>query len=234
MEKKMLFALCISVLVLGSMPFFTGTVEAASWTGYVSTDALNVRAAPNTSATILDVLSSGEAVTVVAEVTGETVLGVSTWYQISMGGYVTSVYISESSNESLSGGGSAGPGVRWIDIDVGSQTATAYVGGEPIYTAPVTTGRASTPTPVGTFTIFSRIFNETMVSTTPGDSYYLENVYFTQYFAGGGYALHANYWQPDYVFGNTPTSHGCVGMRYGDAAFFWDFADYGTQVVVHY
>lgn len=233
MKKRILFALCVSVLVLGSIPFPTGTAEAAGWTGYVSTDALNVRSAPSTSSSILDVLSNGEAVTVVAEVTGETVLGTSTWYQISMGGYVTSAYIGESPGE-LFGGGSAPTGGRWIEIDIGSQTATAYVGNDPVYTAAVTTGTPNTPTPIGTFTIFSRVFDETMVSTTPGDEYYLENVFFTQYFADGGYALHANYWQPVSAFGNYPTSHGCVGMLYGDAAFFWDFADYGTQVVIHF
>jgi lipoprotein-anchoring transpeptidase ErfK/SrfK len=30
-----------------------------------------------------------------------------------------------------------------------------------------------------------------------------------------------------------PSSHGCVGMRYDDAKFFWDFATTGTRVVVH-
>ena len=66
------------------------------------------------------------------------------------------------------------------------------------------------------------------------DGYYLKNVRYVQYFLGDGIALHANYWMPDSVFGTTNTSHGCVGMREADAKFFWDFADIGTSVVVHY
>jgi lipoprotein-anchoring transpeptidase ErfK/SrfK len=50
----------------------------------------------------------------------------------------------------------------------------------------------------------------------------------------GGIALHYNYWRSDSYFGNVPSSHGCVGMRYDDAKFFWDFATIGTRVVVHY
>ncbi len=70
-------------------------------------------------------------------------------------------------------------------------------------------------------------------SDGPG-GWYLEDVYFTQYFAPGGVALHYNYWADRSVFGNRPNSAGCVRMEYDDAAFFWDFADYGTLVRVHY
>jgi lipoprotein-anchoring transpeptidase ErfK/SrfK len=46
-------------------------------------------------------------------------------------------------------------------------------------------------------------------------------------------ALHANYWRPVSYFGNVASSHGCVGMLYDDAKFFWDFATYRTRVVVY-
>lgn len=223
--RKTTLALSVSVLILGLVLIPASPAEA-SFSAFVSTDALNVRAAPNTSAEIIDVLYGGDPVYVVAEVFGETVAGTSTWYQLDSGGYVTSAYIGESA-----GGGDVFGGYgRWIDVDLSAQTATAYEGDTPVYTALVTTGKPGFETPTGTFTIFSRVYNETMV----GDDYYQDNVLFTQYFADGGYALHTNYWQPSYVFGNTPTSHGCVGMPYGDAAFLWEFADYGTPVVIHY
>ncbi|MCL5264704.1 MAG: L,D-transpeptidase family protein [Chloroflexi bacterium] len=231
MTKRILTALCLFVLLLGLSLPPAAPASAASWTGYVSTDAVNVRSAPNTSASIIDVLPFGTAITIVGAVSGENAGAGSTWYQTISGWYVYAAYISESPQQAPLDGNHGG---RWIDIDVSNQTATAYEGNTAVFTAGVTTGRPGTPTPIGTFYIFSRVYNETMVSTTPGDEYYLENVYFTQYFAGGGYALHYNYWQPDYVFGSIPTSHGCVGLRYGAAAFFWDFADYGTPVVVHY
>ncbi|MBI3967480.1 MAG: L,D-transpeptidase [Chloroflexi bacterium] len=130
-------------------------------------------------------------------------------------------------------------GERWIDVNIANQTTSAMVGDQVVYTALVTTGRPGNDTPTGTFRIFSRVFNETMDSSTLGipvnapGGYYLRNVYFTQYFASGGYALHSNYWAPRDVFGNRPTSAGCVGMVYDDAEFFWNFASIGTRVVVH-
>jgi lipoprotein-anchoring transpeptidase ErfK/SrfK len=30
------------------------------------------------------------------------------------------------------------------------------------------------------------------------------------------------------------SSHGCVGLRYADAQFFWNFATLGTRMEVHY
>jgi lipoprotein-anchoring transpeptidase ErfK/SrfK len=130
-------------------------------------------------------------------------------------------------------------GVRWIDVNLSRQTATAYIGNTPVYTARVTTGKNGR-TPTGTFRIRYRVFNETMDSSTIGiprnsaGGWYLRNVYFTQYFTNQGHALHYNYWAPRSVFGNRPTSAGCVGMEYGDARYFWNFARNGTTVSIHY
>ena len=128
-----------------------------------------------------------------------------------------------------------GPGERWIDINLSRQTATAMVGNKPWHTALVTTGREGWDTPTGEFRILSRVYNETM-SSRPGSSeyWYVEGVLFTQYFTTRGHALHLNYWAADAAFGNNPTSHGCIGMRYADAEFFWNFATTGTRVVIHY
>ncbi|MBI3966560.1 MAG: L,D-transpeptidase [Chloroflexi bacterium] len=130
-------------------------------------------------------------------------------------------------------------GRRWIDVNVSTQRATAMVDDTPVFVALVTTGKPGYETPLGTFRINSRVFNETMDSTSLGvprnssEGYLLRNVYFTQYFLAGGYAIHSNYWQPREVFGNRPTSHGCVGLLYDDAKFFWEFASYGTEITIH-
>ncbi len=131
-------------------------------------------------------------------------------------------------------------GGRSIDVNLSTQTATALEGGVPVYTAPVTTGRPGWSTPTGTFSILRRIPNETMDSSTIGiprnapGGYYLTNILYTQYFDSSGDALHYNYWSPPSAFGHYPTSHGCVGMPLAAAKFFWDFATYGTPVVIHY
>jgi lipoprotein-anchoring transpeptidase ErfK/SrfK len=136
-------------------------------------------------------------------------------------------------------GVSFAPDEHWIAVNLTTQRATAFEGAQPVHIAWVTTGAPGWETPTGDFRIYVRIENETMDSLTigiPRDDpwgYYLENVYFTQYFVGG-IALHYNYWRADSYFGNVASSHGCVGMRYDDAKFFWDFATTGTRVVVHY
>ena len=136
-------------------------------------------------------------------------------------------------------GVSFAPDEHWIEVNLTTQRAIAFVGAQPVHLALVTTGAPGYETPAGDFRIYMRIENETIDSLTIGIpredawGYYLENVYFTQYFVGG-VALHYNYWRPDSYFGNVASSHGCVGMRYDDAKFLWDFATTGTRVVVHY
>ena len=125
-------------------------------------------------------------------------------------------------------------GERWIDIDLERQTATAMIGDRPLYTALATTGKDGWETPKGTFHIMVRVPDETMTSVSIGaeEYYVLDHVLFTQYFTNEGHALHLNYWRPDSVFGHERTSHGCVGMRYADAEFFWNFVGIGSRVVV--
>jgi lipoprotein-anchoring transpeptidase ErfK/SrfK len=128
-----------------------------------------------------------------------------------------------------------GPEERWVDVDISDQTATAMIGNQPLYTALVTTGKDGWETPLGTFYIKYRVYNETMTSAAIGaeEYYVLKDVLFTQYFTDQGHALHLNYWRDDYYFGNIRSSHGCVGMRYADAEFFWNFAHVGTRVTIH-
>jgi len=133
----------------------------------------------------------------------------------------------------------AGPWERWIDVNLTTQTVTAMLADQPWYTALATTGMPGWDTPVGSFQIVSRVYDETMTSTSLGipeevESYVMEHVLFTQYFTHKGHALHLNYWRPEYYFGSIPSSHGCVGLRYADAEFFWNYATLGTRVEVHY
>jgi lipoprotein-anchoring transpeptidase ErfK/SrfK len=130
------------------------------------------------------------------------------------------------------------PDEHWVDVNLTEQAAVAMTGTEPMYVALATTGKDGWETPEGEFRIVRRVYNETMTSAALGippgpDSYHLTDVLFTQYFTWAGHALHLNYWRPDSIFGRTPTSHGCVGMRYDDAAFFWSHVGIGSRVVVH-
>ncbi|MHB0869926.1 MAG: L,D-transpeptidase [Chloroflexota bacterium] len=138
----------------------------------------------------------------------------------------------------MGGTAAAQTGGRWIEVDTSRGVAMAVVNGEVVHSAYVTVGVPGWETPKGTFSIFSRVYNETMDSSTVGipqgtpGAYYLTGVLYTQYFYGGA-ALHYNYWSPPAAFGSAAGSHGCVGMTLADSAYFWNFADYGTTVVVY-
>ena len=157
------------------------------------------------------------------------------WYQID-GGYVYSgfVYIPRAGElDSIQHSG----GARSISVDLSTQTARAMVGDQTVYSAPVTTGKPGFETPTGTHVIpaWGRKFDETMTSSQAGisdphEQYDVHNVLYTQYFDDQGDALHLNYWQPVGVFGNSRSSHGCVGLELHDAQFFWLFARPGTRV----
>ncbi|MGD0765071.1 MAG: L,D-transpeptidase [Dehalococcoidia bacterium] len=131
-----------------------------------------------------------------------------------------------------------GPDERWIAVNVSTQRAYAFIGGQAVHVALVTTGMPGFETKIGEYRINYRKQNETMDSQTigiPRDAplgYYLTDVLWTQYFYPT-VALHDNYWQPTSVFGHVATSHGCVGMLESDAKWFWDFATFGTRVVVY-
>ena len=130
-----------------------------------------------------------------------------------------------------------GEGERWILVNTATQRAVAFEGAKPVRVALVTTGMPGWVTPWGEYHVYARVENETMDSLSLGiprdspDGWYVDNVLFTQHF-NGPVTIHYNYWRPESYFGNVASSHGCVGMRYNDAKFFWDFATIGTRVVV--
>lgn len=235
--RRVVLALLLAAMLLAALLAAASTAEAEQgWTAVVTTSTLNIRAAPTTASSIVGVLHYGDVITITATVRGEPVKGDDLWYQIGPGQYVYGAYVGAIDGTSAG----YGSGYRWIDIDLTNKIARAMVGNTPVYSAEVTIGRPGWNTPVGTFSIVRRVGNETMDSETIGiprdspDGYYYTGVLYTQYFLWTGQALHYNYWVPDEAFGNWASSRGCIGLRLADAKFFWDFADIGTEVVIHY
>jgi lipoprotein-anchoring transpeptidase ErfK/SrfK len=114
---------------------------------------------------------------------------------------------------------------RWIDVDLGRQTVTAYEGTTPVQSFLVSSGVAAHPTVTGQF----RIYVKLRATTMAGPGYFLPAVPFTMYFYKG-YSLHGTYWHHN--FGH-PMSHGCVNMYTPDAEWLFNFATVGTLVNVH-
>jgi hypothetical protein len=128
------------------------------------------------------------------------------------------------------------PGEHWIEVSLAQQRIWAWEGTNAVYTDLVSSGRAGFGTPAGSYRILRRIFNETMDSRSIGipqghpDFYYLENVLYTQYYTNVGHAIHYAWWHDNF---GTPTSAGCINLRYGTARFFWNWAGIGTRIMVH-
>lgn len=143
---------------------------------------------------------------------------------------------------------SATSGEKRIDINLTTQTLTAFEpDGRIFMQVPISSGLwASTPT--GTFRIWVKLRYTLMHggSQALGTYYYLPNVPCTQYFYQS-YGLHGTYWHNN--FGH-PMSHGCVNMATPDACKLFEWTSPpiasnqntvhptpeapGTTVVVHY
>jgi L,D-transpeptidase catalytic domain len=82
---------------------------------------------------------------------------------------------------------------------------------------PISSGKPSTPTILGSFHVYQR---------TPG--YLPDGMYYSSFFIGG-YAIHGYDPAPDY-----PASHGCMRLPIADAITAYNWLDYGDGVDVYY
>lgn len=114
---------------------------------------------------------------------------------------------------------------KWIDVNIRTQTITAYQGNTPLKSVLVSTGVSWAPTPIGHYAIQTKITSQAM----SGPGYYLPGVPWVMYFTGA-YAIHGTYWHHNF---GTPMSHGCVNLTIDDAKWFYDWAEIGTPVISH-
>lgn len=114
---------------------------------------------------------------------------------------------------------------RWISVDLSNQRLIAWEGGSQVYAVIISTGKKSTPTRQGVFTIKSKHRTDRM----RGEGYDIPNVPYTMYYEGG-YAIHGAFWH--HRFG-TPVSHGCVNVAVNHARWLFDWASVGTPVIIH-
>jgi hypothetical protein len=120
-------------------------------------------------------------------------------------------------------------GDRWIDIDLDNRVLTAYVGNYPVMTSLVDIGHVNSPTVRGTFRIWLMNRVQTLRgSNWDGTPYTNPDVPYVMYFFQD-YAIHPSATRTSY---GAATSPGCVIPPLEVAAFLWDFASYGTVVVV--
>jgi len=115
---------------------------------------------------------------------------------------------------------------RWIDINLSTQTLTAFEGDQVMRNFTVSTGRGASPTVVGEF----RVWVKVRIQDMSGPGYYLRDVPYVMYFFED-YGIHGTYWHDNF---GTPMSAGCVNMTIDDSNWMYQFASVGTLVKVHY
>ncbi|MBD2362867.1 MULTISPECIES: L,D-transpeptidase [unclassified Anabaena] len=113
---------------------------------------------------------------------------------------------------------------RRIVIDLSAQRLFAWEGNKLVYSFRVSTGKRSTPTPTGKFTINSKY----RINRMRGRGYDIPDVPYAMYFHKG-YAIHGAYWHNRF---GTPVSRGCVNLPVKQARKLYDWAANGTVVVV--
>lgn len=105
-----------------------------------------------------------------------------------------------------------------VEVSLARQVLFLYENGAIYRILNASTGKASTPTPVGTF--------RTYRSQSGWHTSRLGRLYNPQYFVGG-YAIHGSLSVPA-----EPASHGCVRIPMHSAEWFPTHAPHGTQVVI--
>ncbi|MFN8491699.1 MAG: LysM peptidoglycan-binding domain-containing protein [Caldilineaceae bacterium] len=117
-------------------------------------------------------------------------------------------------------------GKRWIDVNLTTQTLTAWQGDVAVMQTSISSGVQKTPTVTGRYHINSKLTSQHMI----GPGYDLPNVPWVMYFYSN-YAIHGAYWHNNF---GTPMSHGCINMRVGESETIFNWASIGTEVYLHY
>ncbi|WP_371663790.1 Ig-like domain-containing protein [Streptomyces sp. NBC_00280] len=100
-------------------------------------------------------------------------------------------------------------------VDLAAKTMTVRRDGRTTATYPVSGGDAEHTTWSGIMVISERFKQTRMESSTVGlgDEYDISDVPHAQRLTTSGTFVHGNYWASTSVFGNSNTSHGCVGLH---------------------
>lgn len=116
-------------------------------------------------------------------------------------------------------------GVKRIDVNLSTQTLTAWYGDRVVLKTRISSGTADAPTVTGSYRIGNKYTKQRML----GPGYDIPDVPWVMYF-WEDYALHGAYWHNNF---GVPMSHGCVHLRPSEAEYLFTWADVGTEVYVH-
>lgn len=125
-----------------------------------------------------------------------------------------------------------------IMVNLSTQTLYLYNKGECIFSADIISGRSGFDTPTGEYYINSKGTNVQLKGREQEEEWDTR-VNFWMPFIGGAYGLHDATWQPEWKFQDPSAhyaggSHGCINLRYGDAATLFSMIEVGTKIIIQY
>ena len=189
--------------------------------GWVTSQALNVRARPGVAADNPPIAQLAH--NQLLEITGVEYVAGYRWYRIGEERWVYGGSVGEARVRRRPS--SIGADELWVGVNLVEQTLVAYEGDRPVYAALVATGLPGTPTVAGVFRTWWRLDWRKMSGGSPASRgyYYLEAVPWTCYFYSG-YALHGAYWHDGF---GRPRSHGCVNLSLYDSWWIYEWSTRG-------
>ena len=107
------------------------------------------------------------------------------------------------------------------------QSLTIFHDGVVVLKSPANTGISGSPTPDGTFPVYTRLRQQVMHGTNPNGQKYADLVQYIAYFHGNDAVHYMD--RADY---GIPQSLGCIELPLADAAKAWPYLAYGTLVSV--
>jgi lipoprotein-anchoring transpeptidase ErfK/SrfK len=123
--------------------------------------------------------------------------------------------------------------LKSIQVDLATQTVTAFEAETPVLISRCSSGAGNTKTPLGEFRTFHK--GPSVHMTNEGDDeagiYDLPGVPWVSFFTGTGIAFHGTYWHNDY---GRPRSHGCVNLPSADAKFIYRWSSPAVPPGVEY
>ena len=123
-------------------------------------------------------------------------------------------------------------GAKYIEVNLATQTLSAYRNGVKEIEFLVSTGIARYPTPPGITQVMAKLpVHDYKWEYGPNhpDNYDIKNVHNNLRFRSNMY-IHEAYWHSN--FGH-PMSHGCINVNLANSKLIYDWADVGNAVWVH-
>jgi len=120
---------------------------------------------------------------------------------------------------------------KYLEVSLSRQRMYLYEGATFVNSFGVSTGKWSTPTPTGTFTLQNKV----SVAHSAAYDLYMPN--WSAITPDGQYGIHGLPYRGNWVEGashiGTPVSHGCIRLGPGNDSYVYDWAPIGTQVFIH-